>query len=136
MIVISHTISSKEDRSSVDYGGRAFSQFLLENSRMKNIKWRERLLKALEESGKSKRAVSLSSGNGPGYLHSILKDGKDPTIENLLSICDALGVSPIYVLYGFDVGREETELLVALKDNPSKRRAILSLLRDEADQTL
>jgi len=92
--------------------------------------WRNRLTKAVEDSGKSKRSISLASGNGPGYLHSILKDGKDPTIENLLSICENIGVSAVYVLYGYDVGKEEEELLEALRANPSKRSAILSLLQD------
>ena len=94
--------------------------------------WRNRLTKALEESGKSKRSVSLASGNGPGYLHSILTDGKDPTIENLLSICDNIGVSAVYIIYGYDVGKEEAELLEILRANPSKRSAILSLLADES----
>lgn len=90
--------------------------------------WRERLSRALADSGKSKRAVSLLTGSGPGYLHSILNDGKEPTIEKLISLCEALDVSVIYVLYGFDVGPDEAELLAALRDNPGKRDAILSLL--------
>jgi len=130
MIVMKPIISSKEDTSSDLYGGRAFSFNIYDNSRMDNTMWRNRLTKAVEDSGKSKRSISLASGNGPGYLHSILKDGKDPTIENLLSICENIGVSAVYVLYGYDVGKEEEELLEALRANPSKRSAILSLLQD------
>ena len=55
--------------------------------------WRQRLSDALDESGKSKRAVSLAIGASPGYLHGILTEGKDPTIGMLAAICEQLGVS-------------------------------------------
>lgn len=54
--------------------------------------WRSRLAEAVEKSGRSKRDVSSSAGLGSGYVHSILSEGKDPTVSNMLRICAALGV--------------------------------------------
>lgn len=96
--------------------------------------WRERLGDALKVSGKSKRAVSLSSGNGPGYVHSILVEGKDPTIENLMAVCQAIPVSLAYVLYGFDITPEDADLLAAMKESEATRAAVLTLLRSSRGQ--
>lgn len=122
------TISSLEDGSSANYRGRANFAALVDSSAMADSLWRGRLQAALDNSGKSKRAVSLASGNGPGYMHSILKEGKDPTVENLMSVCDALSVSVVYILHGIDVGPDEAELLSALRNHPEKREAIFALL--------
>lgn len=91
--------------------------------------WRERLDAAIEKSGKSARAVSIESGNGPGYVHSILREGKDPSVDNLESVCNAVPTSLIFVLFGFDVEPEDEEIIRAVKD-AGKRAAILSLLKD------
>lgn len=95
---------------------------------MANDEWRERLKTAIEDSGKSARALSLASGNGEGYVHSVLK-GKDPTIERLMAVCDAIPVSATYVLYGVDVTPEDAELLRTMKESPEARAAVLTLLR-------
>lgn len=95
---------------------------------MANEKWRLRLEAALKTSDKSKRDVSLASGNGPGYMHSILSEGKEPKINNLIAICEQLGVSVIHILYGIELSPDEAELLTAVRDHPEKRAAILSLL--------
>lgn len=98
--------------------------------------WRERLQKAVTESGKSKRSISLASGNGQGYLHSILAEDKDPTIENLMSVCDAIPVSLAYILYGFEITPEDTDLLAALKESPETRDAVLTLIRAKHNRGL
>jgi transcriptional regulator with XRE-family HTH domain len=90
--------------------------------------WRDRLAAHLKASGKSMRQVSLASGNGPGYLHSILKDGKEPTIDNLASVCDAAEVSLLFVLFGLDVSREDERILQLLRDHPGSREGILQIL--------
>lgn len=55
--------------------------------------WRVRLAAALDESGKSKREVSIAAGLGPNYIREILKDGKEPSVGNLMAIAAALNVS-------------------------------------------
>jgi lambda repressor-like predicted transcriptional regulator len=90
--------------------------------------WRARLAEAIQVSGKSARAVSTEAGLGVGYVHSILKEGKDPTIERLVAVCDAIPVSLIYVLYGVDAEPDDIEILKLLQENPSARRGILAIL--------
>lgn len=76
--------------------------------------WRDRLTKALEEAGLSKRRASLAAGLGPGYLHSILSEGKDPTLENLLKVCAVVKASSSWVIFGYDLASPEVEELVQL----------------------
>ncbi len=94
--------------------------------------WKIRLEEALEKSGRSKRSVSLAAGLGPGYVHSILKEGKDPTVENLIAVANVVGVSLSHLLYGYEVSKEAEEILALLEKRPHQRDAILQLLRDQA----
>lgn len=99
---------------------------------MENTGWRGRLAAHLSDAKLSKRKVSLDSGNGPGYVHSILSEGKDPTIENLMAVCSAAGVSLSYILYGFDLTPEDEAIIAAMHESPEKRDAVLTLLRKSA----
>lgn len=73
--------------------------------------WRRRLEEAIKEDGRSARELSLALGRGPGYLFSILKDGRQPTLTNVIAICDELGVSALWLLYGVKVDMQAEELL-------------------------
>lgn len=96
--------------------------------------WRDRLAAAIKQSGKSMRAVSLGAGYGPGYVHSILKDNKDPTIDHLIDVCGQLGISLSYLIYGVDVSGENERILHLLQDAPPlRRKGILQILEDEAN---
>lgn len=95
---------------------------------MNKTDWKERLKLAIENSGKSLREISLASGHGPGYLHSVFTEGKDPKITTLMKVCDAANVSLIYVLHGMEVAPEDEELLKELYLHPAKREAIRKLL--------
>ena len=76
--------------------------------------WKDRLAAGMKKNKRSKRGVSIEAGQGPGYVHSILKEGKDPTVSNLAAVCDAAGLSIYYVLGGFDITPEREEFLRAL----------------------
>jgi hypothetical protein len=91
--------------------------------------WKLRLSQAIKDAGKSPRSVSLATGNGPGYVHSILKEGKKPTVENLIAVCDVIPVSLVWVLYGTDVAPDDLEIIRALRGDPATRQAILALIR-------
>ena len=95
--------------------------------------WKDRLLKALKRKRVSQRRASLGAGLGPGYVNSILKEGKDPTVENLMAVCRAADISLTYVLFGFDM-TAETENLMALLESapPEKRTSLLTLLKEPA----
>lgn len=95
---------------------------------MKDDAWRTRLAGAIQDSGKSARAVSMAAGAGPGYVHSILKEGKDPTVEKLMAVCAAIPVSVIYVLYGVEAAPADVAILKALQENPAARDGILAIL--------
>lgn len=96
---------------------------------MEHAPWARRLLAAIDASELSQRGVSLASGRGPGYVNSLLKSGKTPRIDNLMGICEALGVSPTYILWGVDVQEEDAEVIAAMREDPETRSAILALLR-------
>lgn len=89
---------------------------------------RARLASAIEATGKSKRRVSLDSGNGAGYVHSILGEGKIPTVEKLAEVCAAVPVSLSWVMYGVSMSPETERLIRLLEENPEKRDSVLALL--------
>lgn len=91
--------------------------------------WRKRLSDAVEASGRSMRSISLEAGAGAGYVHSILSEGKDPTIEKLMDVCRVIGASPSFILYGIDVMPEDAEIIAAMRADPATRDAVISLLR-------
>ena len=95
--------------------------------------WRQRLAESVKKSGRSKRSLSLETGNGPGYVYSIIDGGKDPTIENLLAVCRVLNVSAAYIIHGVDVSDADAELLRLIQDNPERRNAILALIGASTD---
>ncbi|CAI9399087.1 hypothetical protein ANOBCDAF_00198 [Pleomorphomonas sp. T1.2MG-36] len=97
---------------------------------MNETDWRDRLAQVIKDKDRTKRDVSLKAGNGPGYVHSILSEGRDPTIDNLIGICQELGVSVSYILYGFDISAEQEEILKLLENaSPEARAGMISLLR-------
>lgn len=90
--------------------------------------WRDRLRQTLDNSGKSMRAVSMAAGLGDNYLHSILGEGKEPSIDRLLKIADTLNISLAWLLYGIEIGPQEERLLRLYAKLPeTQRRAILDL---------
>lgn len=93
--------------------------------------WKRRLEAAIKDCGKSLREISLAAGKGPGYLHSVFVEGKEPTVTNLLKICRAADVSVYRVLGGFEMTSETEELLklLSLADDDLKRSLLLLLQR-------
>ncbi|NBW13843.1 MAG: helix-turn-helix domain-containing protein [Caulobacteraceae bacterium] len=95
---------------------------------MKIDGWKERLASAVQASGKSLRAISLAANAGPGYLFSVLNDGKDPSVEYLSRLCEALGVSLSYVLYGVNITPETERLMRLAEENPEARANLIAIL--------
>ncbi|MGN7710788.1 helix-turn-helix domain-containing protein [Agrobacterium radiobacter] len=124
-------ISSIEDVSTIPNEGRAKISEIEDIRAMGIADWRARLQDALEASGKSAREVSLAAGKGPGYVHSILKEGKEPTVDNLISICEVLNVSLSQIIYGIEMSAETAEILSLLENSPNARDGILKILRDK-----
>lgn len=97
---------------------------------MENNSWRERLALAVKESGLSYRAASVKAGRGPGYIHGLLRDGKEPTIDYFISLAEALDVSFTWLAFGVDLSTE-SENLVRMFDqmSPEKKKTILDLAK-------
>lgn len=124
-------LSSKEDKSSILYEGRAELSSIGDIPGMDINGWKERLGKAIEATDRSMRDISLAAGLGPGYLHSILVEGKEPTISKLAKICEAADFSLYQILVGIKITKDDEELLklLARTDDPVKE-SILTLLRE------
>lgn len=93
--------------------------------------WRDRLRIAVEQSGKSQRAISKAAGMGAGYINSLLSEGKTPTIDNAIAICEQLNISLSYLLYGFEMNPKTEEVLRLLEAHPGARDGILQILRSQ-----
>jgi ribonucleoside-diphosphate reductase alpha chain len=94
------------------------------------IDWRARLSTAIDASGKSARELSLAAGKGPGYVHSILKEGKDPTIDNLLAICSALNISVADLISDVQFSNEMSEIIDRIKDSKLAQNYVLKILHE------
>jgi hypothetical protein len=123
-------ISALEDMSSVRYEGRAEMSEIEDISAMSED-WKTRLAAAIEaDKDLSPRGVSLAAGMGAGYIHSILSEGKDPTIGHLMRVCDVVGVSLYYILYGVEMDQEFEEIIRLLNSSSkATREGLLQILR-------
>ncbi|KQZ96818.1 hypothetical protein ASD74_06060 [Rhizobium sp. Root564] len=97
---------------------------------MDNADWRARLRDAMDRRGMSAREVSLAAGKGQGYVHSILKEGKDPTVDNLVAVCKVLDVTLSQIIYGIEMSPETAEILSLLEGSPETREGLLKILRN------
>lgn len=91
--------------------------------------WRGRLYAGLKERDLSMRAASLGAKLGPGVVNSWFKDGKDPSMSNLLAVCEFAGISAAYVLFGFEINEKTAEMLRLIEEHPERRDGILQLLQ-------
>lgn len=122
------TISAIEDRSSVRDERRAEIRFQGQIAAMSDDAWRERIEAAIQKDGRSYREVSLAAGLSHGYVHGILKDDKEPTLDRFIRLCQVLNLSVSYALLGANISRQAETLISAIEENPQARDAILALL--------
>lgn len=95
---------------------------------MSNDDWRKRLETAVDADGRSLRDISLAAGLSHGYLHGILRDGKEPTLDRFRKICAEMGLSLSYVLIGTNISPATEDIISALEADDKTREAVLSLL--------
>lgn len=97
-----------------------------------NESWQKRLARGIKANRLSQRRVSLDAGMGPGYVNSLIKEGKDPTVEHLIAVCRAAELSLSWVLFGVEISAETEQLMELLENAPkSKRESLLNLLKEE-----
>lgn len=92
-------------------------------------KMRERLKQAVEASPLSQNEISLRSGNSVSYVSGVLTGGRDPQMSKISAVCEVLEVSPMWLLYGFDVPDGADEIFQLVSDHPDQVDSVASLLR-------
>lgn len=70
----------------------------------------ERLKAAQVASGLSRTEVSLRAGLGKNYFGQMM-DGRSPTVEYLIKVCEVLNVSPLEIMTGVPLSRDLQRLL-------------------------
>lgn len=93
---------------------------------------RARLKHAVQESGLSQNEISLRSGNSVSYVSGVLNQGRDPQMSKIAAVCEILSVSPIWLLYGFDVPDGADEIFQLVADHPDQVESVASLLRAQS----
>lgn len=123
-------LSAIADKSREFNSGRAKSGEMLEKKVMHDSGWRQRLEEAARKDGRSLRDISLAAELSHGYLHGILRDGKEPTLDRFAKICKQLNLSLSYALMGVNISAETEEIIQGLDSKPTTREAILALLKN------
>lgn len=123
-----HCISAIADTSSGFYRGRACAPENWQFEAMTGGDWRQRIEDAAKRDGRSLRDISLAAGLSHGYLHGILRDDKEPTLDRFIRICQELNLSVAYALLGVQISPEAEKIVRLLENRPETRDAILALL--------
>lgn len=74
------------------------------------------------------RDISLAAKLSHGYLHGILRDGKEPTLDRFSRICDVLDIGLAHALVGLEITPETEKLIGEIEGDPGRRAALLSIL--------
>lgn len=92
--------------------------------------WVSRLRAAIEEDGRSLRALSIAAGLGPNYLEQTFSRGSSPVQQKLAAVLDQLGQeAAIYIYTGVKANAQTIEYLNYLAAAPEDlRRSTLDLL--------
>lgn len=99
---------------------------------MTDDSWRTRLEEVLEKDKRSMREVSIAAGLSPGYLHGILRDDKEPTLDRFIKICRELNVSLAYMLMGLNITAATEDLIVRMENNEERLETLLSLFPEKS----
>jgi transcriptional regulator with XRE-family HTH domain len=97
--------------------------------------WRRRLAAAIAASGKSMRQIAKEAGMSHGYLTSLLKEGKTPTIASFMALAKVFGVSVGELAEGIKVSKETERLWLLWEKLPKDRKALLLDLAEKLDRT-
>lgn len=95
--------------------------------------WRNRLLTAVDDDGRSDRAISLAAGLGPNFVNELRNSEKEPGVNKVTRLARTLNLSLGYVFSGMEISAvNEADLKVFLSLSPENRQAILTLARQIA----
>lgn len=99
-----------------------------------NTNWVDRLRMAIDEDGRSKRAISIAAGLGPNYIEQTFNRGSSPVQGKLAAVLDQLGPeAAIFVYTGVRANAQTIEFLNHLAAAPEElRQSALELLQQLA----
>lgn len=93
--------------------------------------WKTELRKAIDASGMSMRAISRAIGAGPNAVSEIFTTSKEPGVERVLAIIDAIGASRTAILAGYPMTPETEEIVRLLsRIGPAAQQSALRFLLD------
>jgi transcriptional regulator with XRE-family HTH domain len=101
----------------------------------KGDEWRGRLAAAIAASGKTNREIAKEAGLSHGYLTSLLKEGKTPTLTSFMALAAVLGTSVGELAEGIKVSKETEQMWLLWEKLPKDRKALLLDLAEKLDRT-
>lgn len=88
------------------------------------VGWLQRLHAALDEDGRSMRAISTAAGCGPNFVHQMVRNGKEPGADKLARILAVLGRdAALFVMTGVKITQDDLEFISLLQSLSPKSRA-------------
>jgi transcriptional regulator with XRE-family HTH domain len=137
-VLMPPTVSGYNGHVNIQNFGRAEISGAADKCTMKNgadESWRARLQALVDASGRSMRSISLGAGLAHGYLHSVLKDGTDPSLRALALIMQELE-SPVVSLFEAQDTTEERNRLqnIARTLTPAQLSLLEGLARQMIEQ--
>jgi len=92
--------------------------------------WKTRLLKAVDDDGRSDRAVSVAAGLGVNFVNELRNTEKEPSIQKVLKLAAELNLSLIHLFLGREITKDDEDLLFVLQSLPEDAKVgLLTALR-------
>lgn len=86
--------------------------------------WLNRLIAAIENDGRSMRAISIAAGCGPNFVQQMVRTGREPGADHLTRILDTLGRdAALYVMSGIKITEDDLDFLRAMQGLSAESRA-------------
>lgn len=91
--------------------------------------WRVRLLQAIADDGRSARKIGILAGVGGNYVRQMINEGKQPSFDIVVRLCEVLDISVTYIVSGAKMSRYEEEVLAILtRMDDQQRKALQAFL--------
>ena len=98
-------------------------------SDVKESPWFRRFCAAIDDSYLSYREISRKAGLGENFVNQMMRNGRVPSVVNMLAICEVIGASPVEILTGSELDPETLEVFRLFNRLPADHRAsVLNLM--------
>jgi transcriptional regulator with XRE-family HTH domain len=96
-----------------------------QDKRLPGSEWRVRLLQCIADDGRSARKIGKLAGVGGNYVRQMINDGKQPSFDIVVRLCEVLDISVTYIVSGAKMSRYEEEVLAILTRMDDQQRQAL-----------